>query len=641
MTIKTIAELAHVSVSTVSKVLNNKDDNISEETRKRVLDIAQKYQYIPYKNIIQKLDVASNTIALITPNLLCPFYAQLIRAIEKELRLMGYSMLLLSSDGRLEEEEKQLQIVLSKQVDGIILYPIQTRAGAIAPRTLSLLEDSSIPFVIASKVNEPNIHQTWFDFHQAAYSATKYLIDKMHRKIGFLCNSNCEDNIFLEGYQQALFQNSIPYEERFLVCFSEEEEGLRRLNRLIEIGITALVCTGSNAAQLLYLYAARFKLSIPSQISIILLDDSCHTDGFIPSLSKVRYPYDNFAHSVAQQLKELVYKTSEVEESQPVFTEIEDAGSINVPFGNQGQHSLIIGDLSMDIHLNVDTIPATNGVTVINSKEFSVGGRAANQAICANYLGGNVCVMGQIGDDREGRLIYEALSARNINVSGIKMNKRNSTGCAYIASTENGENAVFVHPGVNDLMDDSQILKYKSLFEGIRFCSLHTAIPKSALSEALRQCRLQRVDVILKPNNLIPPEYEDSFLNDLFLLIPNESELARLLPGIPTLEERIWYYRQKGIRNVLVTLAERGCAFLAEGSDKIRYYRTQSVEAIDTSGASDCFIAALIVCLSSRPDFDYAIQYANYAASLSVTLTGNISASDTKSLLDLKFGIIH
>ena len=89
MTIKDIARLAQVSVSTVSKVLNNKDENITEETRKRVLDVARQYQFTPYKNIRDRLSVSSHTIALIVPDVASPFFSGLITAIELEVRALG------------------------------------------------------------------------------------------------------------------------------------------------------------------------------------------------------------------------------------------------------------------------------------------------------------------------------------------------------------------------------------------------------------------------------------------------------------------------------------------------------------------------------------------------------------------------
>lgn len=640
MTIKDIARIAGVSVSTVSKVLNNKDDSITEETRKRVLDVARQYQFTPYKSIRDQLSVSSHTIALIVPEVASPFFSNLIKAIEKEVRAAGYCLMLLNSGNNQEEEYNQLLIVMQKQLDGLILYPVLCGRDGILEKTAKALEDIKMPCVFADLMREPGACQTRFDFRQAAFSATKSLTDRMHRKIGFFCFGETPDERFLDGYRRALYQASLSYDERLCVSFQEKEEGLRKLSQLFDAGVTALICSGSQAAPLLYLYANRCKCPIPEQCSVILLDDSCHQEGFIPQLTCVEYPYDQFAGSIMRQLNALIYKSSAMEENRTIPTAIEAGGSVSTPYGSRGKRSVIVGDLSTDITLYSGSLPSVNSVSVVHKKNISVGGRAANQAICASQLGCNISVIGRVGNDREGHLIYETLTQQRINVDGIKIDKWKTTGCAYITTAQNGENIVLVYGGANDAINAKQIRLQSDLFVDARFCSCHTAIPRDALIEVFQQCREKQIDMILKPNKKIPAQFEDAWLKDLFLLVPNEGEMASLRPDLPTLEERMQYCKNKGVRNVIVTLAERGCAFLSENSNQIKYYPAEQVEIVDTAGASDCFIAALMVCLSDRLDFDYAIKYANFAASLSVTRTGNISSADYKSMLDLHFGTI-
>lgn len=640
MTIKDIARLAQVSVSTVSKVLNNKDENITEETRKRVLDVARQYQFTPYKNIRDQLSVSSHTIALIVPDVASPFFSGLITAIEQEVRALGYCLMLLNSKGSPDEEYDLLLIVMQKQVDGLIFYPITQCEGGVAERTLSLLRELKKPYVFADLMREPGAYQTRFDFRQAAFAATKYLTDKMHRKIALFCDGDLLDNRFLDGYRKALYQASISFDEKLCVHFMQRDEGFLKLAQLFDVGTTAVICAGSRSAPLLYQYASRCKCPVPEQCSVLLLDDSCHLEGFLPQLTHVEYPYEEFAKSITKQLNALIYKSSDVEESRTVNTAVAEGASVATPYGSRGKRSIIVGDLSIDVTLYASYLPAVNCVSVVNKKSITVGGRAANQAICASQLGCNISVLGCVGNDREGHLIYENLTKHRVDVDGIRMDKTNATGCAYISVAQNGDNLVLVHAGANDALSAQQILKHRELFTDARFCSCHTAIPQDALAEVFRQCAEKQIDMILKPNNFLPAEYEAEWLDGLFLLLPNESEIAMLRPELETLEERIYAYRAKGVRNIIVTLAERGCAFLAEGCDRIRYYPTEQVEVVDATGASDCFIAALMTCLSDRADFDYAIKYANFAASLSVTRSGNISSADYKSMLDLHFGAI-
>lgn len=640
MTIKDVARIAQVSVSTVSKVLNNKDDNISEETRKRVLDVAKQYQFTPYKNIREQLSVTSHTIALLVPDVASPFFSGLVRAIEQEVRAIGYCLMLLNSGNDPDEEYNHLLIIMQKKLDGLIFYPVKHSVDGVPEKTLNLLGELKIPYVFADLIREPGAYQTRFDFRQAAFSATKYLTDKMHRKIGFLCYGEELDQRFLDGYRRALYQASIPFDEKMCVHFAQKDDGFIKLSQLFDAGTTAVLCAGSQSAPLLYQYANRCKCSIPEQCSSILLDDACHTDGFIPNLTRVEYPYKEFAKSITKQLNALIYKSSNIEESRTIHVTVGDGSSVSAPYGSRGHRCIIVGDLSIDITLFTSNIPAANAVSVVNKKNISVGGRAANQAICASQLGCNISIIGRVGNDREGHLIYENLTYHRIDVDGIQMDKMNATGCAYIAAAQDGNNIVLVHAGANNALNAKQIRDQAALFQEARFCSCHTAIPQDALVEVFRQCTGNQIDFILKPNNILPAQYEDEWLRNLFLFVPNEAELAALRPELSTLKERMYYYKNKGVRNVIVTLAERGCAYLGENSSQIKYYPAEQVQIVDTTGASDCFIAALMVCLSDRMDFDYAIKYANFAASLSVTRTGNISSADYKSMLDQHFGAI-
>lgn len=548
--------------------------------------------------------------------------------------------MLLNSGNDQEEEYNQLLIVMQKQLDGLIFYPVSCGQDGLLEKTANALEELKVPCVFADLVREPGTYQTRFDFRQAAFSATKSLTDKMHRKIGFFCYGEKPDGRFLDGYRRALYQASLSYDERLSVSFQEREEGLRKLAQLFDVGVTALICSGGQAAALLYMYANRCKCPIPEQCSVILLDDSCHPEGFIPTLTCVEYPYDQFAGSIMKQLSDLICKSSAVEEIRTIHTAIGAGSSVSAPYGSRGQRSVIVGDLSTDVTLFTVGIPTAKAVSVVNKKNISVGGRAANQAICASQLGCNISVIGRVGNDREGHLIYETLTQNRINVDGIKIDKMKSTGCAHIAMTPSGDNAVLVYGGANDAINAKQIRVQSDLFTDARFCSCHTAIPQDALMEVFRQCAEKHVDMILKPNKPIPVIHEAAWLKDLFLLIPNESEMGQICPELATLEERMYDYKNKGVRNVIVTLAECGCAFLGENSHQIKYYPAEQVEIVDTAGASDCFIAALMVCLSDRLDFDYAIKYANFAASLSVTRTGSVSSADYKSMLDLHFGTI-
>lgn len=93
MNIKDIASLAGVSVATVSKIINRKDSDISKNTRKKVLDIVEKYNYIPYRKVIEKQPIKSNTVLFIIDEYMIRNF-QIIKIFEKKLEENGYNLML-------------------------------------------------------------------------------------------------------------------------------------------------------------------------------------------------------------------------------------------------------------------------------------------------------------------------------------------------------------------------------------------------------------------------------------------------------------------------------------------------------------------------------------------------------------------
>ena len=121
MTIKDIAKIAGVSIATVSKVINEKDQNISEKTRQKVLDIVEREGYVP-NGIAKSLKMKkTKTIGLIMPDVTNLFFSDLARGTEDAAEKRGYSVILCNTDNKKSKEEKYLRVLKEKMVDGIIM----------------------------------------------------------------------------------------------------------------------------------------------------------------------------------------------------------------------------------------------------------------------------------------------------------------------------------------------------------------------------------------------------------------------------------------------------------------------------------------------------------------------------------------
>lgn len=122
MTIKDIAKAANVSAATVSRIINHKDDNISQETRDRVLRVIAENDYVPYAKIRDRILSQSRSIGLVIPTLDDRCYVQLASELQQLFRERNYSMVLTLSSGSADAEEAALENFSKNRADGVIIF---------------------------------------------------------------------------------------------------------------------------------------------------------------------------------------------------------------------------------------------------------------------------------------------------------------------------------------------------------------------------------------------------------------------------------------------------------------------------------------------------------------------------------------
>src|SRR5215510_14142804 len=141
--ISDVARESGVSIFTVSAVVNNKS-HVGKHLRERVEEAIRKLNYRP--NLIARslIKQKTQTIGMIVPDIANPFFPMVVRGAEDAAQKHGYNLLLCNSDDILEKEEKALELLLSKRVDGILLTKA---AGEFSPSLRQMIEGVSIPFV--------------------------------------------------------------------------------------------------------------------------------------------------------------------------------------------------------------------------------------------------------------------------------------------------------------------------------------------------------------------------------------------------------------------------------------------------------------------------------------------------------------
>ncbi len=273
VTIKTIAQEAGCSVSTVSKALNQRPD-VSEETRQKVLQIAKKYHFYP--NALGKGLKRKHTenIGVIfcrefQPLSVNPFYSRVLEGIEAELAINNYNLVLhLLPEVYSGEMPKMIR---EQQVDGLILI------GVLQQEFIDDVANLKIPAILVDpKIPSDVFHQILIDNEHGAFEATQYLILKGHRRIAFI-SGDLERQSFrqrFEGYRKALQYHHIPFSPE-LVMTGGLEKGYDHVSALLDLRNPPTAIFAGNDINAIYGYRAVMDhhLSIPEDISIIGFDD--------------------------------------------------------------------------------------------------------------------------------------------------------------------------------------------------------------------------------------------------------------------------------------------------------------------------------------------------------------------------------
>jgi len=222
-TILDIARLARVSPATVSRVLNNTDYPVKQELRERIREAARQLNYRP--NIFsQMLKGGTNReIGIIVPDLLNPFYAQLVSAVARQCVAHGFAPVVCSSFDSPKLEERQIDILLRQQVSGIILSSISDTEDSIR----KLAEPGAPPLILFDQSHEGfrgNIVS--FDFFKGGYMAANYLIQCGHRNIAFVSHTldrSSRKQIF-DGFCKALADAGIALCDKMVLIRPADQE---------------------------------------------------------------------------------------------------------------------------------------------------------------------------------------------------------------------------------------------------------------------------------------------------------------------------------------------------------------------------------------------------------------------------------
>ncbi|MHB1405971.1 MAG: LacI family DNA-binding transcriptional regulator [Desulfitobacteriaceae bacterium] len=291
ITMKEVANLAKVSVATVSAVINN-SAYVSDQLRERVLEAINVLGYRP--NALARSLKKSKTqlLGFIVKDITNPFYPEMLHGAEDAARKAGYNMLVCTTSDETEREEKYLESLLELRIDGIILATIDEATKLVAER----LNKEQTPFVLINRW--PDGYKgcaVGADNLKAGMLATQHLISLGHKEIAFIGASKelVTSRYREEGYRQVLKENGLDVPEHFLrYCEYSEEKAYLAYEELAKKGnvpkavFAANDLMGFGAARALW--EAGYK--IPDDVAFVGCDDIEFSKKFLIPLTTVYIP---------------------------------------------------------------------------------------------------------------------------------------------------------------------------------------------------------------------------------------------------------------------------------------------------------------------------------------------------------------
>ena len=280
----------------------------------------------------------------------------------------------------------------------------------------------------------------------------------------------------------------------------------------------------------------------------------------------------------------------------------------------------VVGSANIDQVSYVKRTP-NDGETVFgDSYQMGFGGKGANQAVMAGILGAEVYVITCLGSD-----VYRDMTIENFKnndvITDYIQTVDGSSGVAPIWVDESGQNRIIVIPGANDLIDGSLAIEALEEIGKPDVLVGQFEIPMNVNEQVFSYAYKIGVKTVLNPAPANKPS--DILLQNTSWFIPNEIEFEEIYGDVFN-ENNLLLFAKNVDTNVVVTLGEKGCAYIKNNSVKI--IKADSVKAIDTTGAGDAFVGAFSFALASKLDIEECLKLALKKATDSVTKKGTQSS---------------
>ncbi len=287
-----------------------------------------------------------------------------------------------------------------------------------------------------------------------------------------------------------------------------------------------------------------------------------------------------------------------------------------------GHRILVLGSSNIDLIMSLPRFHHPGETVQAHHFHTAFGGKGANQAVAVKRLGGEVIFITKLGNDFYGKSYHRYLAKQGIPQQFFLVDKKTSTGMAFIELDPKGENRIAVFGGANHHLFVNDLKRLSPLWKKARLFVSQLEIPMKTVKWGLIMAKRYGALTILNPSPPFPLSPECLTLVDY--LVPNELE-AQILSGItfrkendlPKIAKR---FLSMGTKNVIITLGSQGLFF--KNRDEELRMEAFKVKVVDTTAAGDAFMGGLVYGLSEEKSIAEALRIANAAGALATTRLG-------------------
>ena len=323
ITIKDVARICGVGVSTVSRAINNHPD-INPETKEMIMQVIKENHYVPNNSARNLKRSDARAIAILIKGISNPFFNSMIKVFEEEIQKKKYTLVLQHVDEWQDETEVALELEKEKRLRGIVFL------GGFASHSEDQLKKIPVPFVLSTESLLGEEYKNDYSFVsvndvEESFRMTDYLIRQGHEKIAILCSSENDVSIGalrLAGYKKALESHRIPVEESRIRHMDPEvdtysiKSGYKLTRELLDDGVdcTAIFALSDSMA----IGAVRALIDagkkVPEDISVAGFDGTEMAAYYNPAITTIRQPAEIMAKETIKLLFDSIKKKTKVQQ---------------------------------------------------------------------------------------------------------------------------------------------------------------------------------------------------------------------------------------------------------------------------------------------------------------------------------------